>query len=63
VAGVPAEFRSALNAGWFYKLSKLAVPADGSKEATLLDLGRLNRPVQKGIEFATVQKEYETFGF
>ncbi len=61
--GAPADFRSALNAGWFYKLSKLAVPAEGGKEATLLDLSRLNRLVQKGIELATVQKEYETFGF
>lgn len=54
---VPVDFRSAINAGWFYKLCGLAVPDHGGKKGGPEDLVKLNRLVQKAIELATLQSE------
>jgi len=57
---IPVDFRSALNAGWFYKLSRLTIPYGNIGEYALEDLLKLNRLIQKGIELATIQSEFNS---
>jgi hypothetical protein len=55
---VRADFRFAINAGWFYKLSGMTLPDESGKTADLDALARLNRLLRKAIELATLQMEF-----
>lgn len=58
----PVDFRSAINAGWFYRLSRIALPSETGEQGGLDDLDRLNRLVQKGIELAILHAEFNSTG-